>query len=143
MGVSNPEEGIWRETLRAHSYDVDFRKRATGQAICSWFLEAAWNHAEQLGFGYRELAARGLLWVLSRLVIEIECFPEWGELIQLSTWPRGTNGAWALRGWLMARLAGLEFTEKVISPDDPAMKAEILLLSPSMRVPALPVRTTP
>ncbi|RZI66856.1 MAG: glutathione S-transferase [Variovorax sp.] len=46
-------------------------------------------------------------------------------------------GAWALRGWLMAKLAGLEFTEKVISPDDPAMKAEILLLSPSMRVPAL------
>ena len=46
-------------------------------------------------------------------------------------------GAWALRGWLMARLAGLEFTEKVISPDDPAMRAEILLLSPSMRVPAL------
>ncbi|GAB3765336.1 glutathione S-transferase family protein [Ramlibacter monticola] len=46
-------------------------------------------------------------------------------------------GAWALRGWLMARLAGLEFTEKVIPPDDPAMKAEILLLAPSMRVPAL------
>lgn len=46
-------------------------------------------------------------------------------------------GAWALRGWLMARLAKLEFTEKVISPDDPAMKAEMLLLSSSMRVPAL------
>jgi len=46
-------------------------------------------------------------------------------------------GAWALRGWLMARLAGLDFAEKVISPDDPAMKAEILLLAPSMRVPAL------
>jgi len=46
-------------------------------------------------------------------------------------------GAWALRGWLMARLAGLPFTEKVISPDDPAMKAEMLLLSSSMRVPAL------
>jgi glutathione S-transferase len=46
-------------------------------------------------------------------------------------------GAWALRGWLMARLAKLEFTEKVISPDDPAMKAEMLLLSASMRGPAL------
>ncbi|WP_439588402.1 glutathione S-transferase [Hydrogenophaga sp.] len=46
-------------------------------------------------------------------------------------------GAWALRGWLMARLAKLDFTEKVISPDDPAMKAEMLLLSASMRVPAL------
>ena len=46
-------------------------------------------------------------------------------------------GAWALRGWLMAKLAGLEFTEKVIPPDDPAMKAEMLLLAPSMLVPAL------
>lgn len=46
-------------------------------------------------------------------------------------------GAWALRGWLMAKLAGLDFTEKVISPDDPAMKAEILLLSSSILVPAL------
>lgn len=46
-------------------------------------------------------------------------------------------GAWALRGWLMARLAGLEFHEAVVSPDDPAMKAEMLLLSSSMRVPSL------
>lgn len=46
-------------------------------------------------------------------------------------------GAWALRGWLCARLAGLEFTENVISPDDPAMKAEMLLLSSSMLVPSL------
>ena len=49
-------------------------------------------------------------------------------------------GAWALRGWLMAKLAGLTFTEKVISPDDPAMKAEMLLLSSSVRVPALHYR---
>lgn len=46
-------------------------------------------------------------------------------------------GAWALRGWLMAKLAGLEFTEKVISPNDPAMRAEMLLLAPSMLVPSL------
>lgn len=46
-------------------------------------------------------------------------------------------GAWSLRGWLLARLAGLTFTEHVISPDDPAMKAEMLLLSSSMLVPSL------
>ena len=46
-------------------------------------------------------------------------------------------GAWSLRGWLLARLAGLAFTEEIISPDDPAMKAEMLLLSSSMLVPAL------
>lgn len=46
-------------------------------------------------------------------------------------------GAWSLRGWLMARWAGLAFEEHVIHPDDPSMKAEILLLAPSMRVPSL------
>lgn len=46
-------------------------------------------------------------------------------------------GAWALRGWLMARLAGLDFIEKVIPADDPSMKAEMLLLSSSMLVPSL------
>jgi glutathione S-transferase len=46
-------------------------------------------------------------------------------------------GAWSLRGWLMCRLAGLDFSEKVIPPDDPAMKAEMLLLSASMLVPSL------
>jgi glutathione S-transferase len=37
----------------------------------------------------------------------------------------------------MCKLAGLDFSEKVISPDDPAMKAEMLLLSSSMLVPSL------
>lgn len=46
-------------------------------------------------------------------------------------------GAWALRGWLMARLSGLPFTEHIVPPDDPQMRAEILLLSPSMLVPSL------
>ena len=46
-------------------------------------------------------------------------------------------GAWALRGWLMCKLAKLEFNEHVIPPDDPEMKAEMLLLSASMRVPML------
>ncbi|GLS16211.1 MULTISPECIES: glutathione S-transferase [Hydrogenophaga] len=46
-------------------------------------------------------------------------------------------GAWALRGWLMAKLVKLDFTEHVIPPDDPDMKAEMLLLSSSMRVPAI------
>ena len=26
--------------------------------------------------------------------------------------------SWSLRGWLMARFAGLDFTEEMVSPDD-------------------------
>jgi glutathione S-transferase len=45
--------------------------------------------------------------------------------------------SWSLRGWLMARLAGLAFDEVMVSPDDPDAKKEILLLSPSILVPCL------
>ena len=46
-------------------------------------------------------------------------------------------GAWALRGWLLAKFSGLNFAENIVSPDDPDMRAEMLLLSPSMLVPSL------
>jgi len=45
--------------------------------------------------------------------------------------------SWSLRGWLLARFAGLAFDEHIISPDDPSTRAEILLLSSSIRVPRL------
>lgn len=45
--------------------------------------------------------------------------------------------SWSLRGWLMCKLAGLDFDEVMLSPDDPGAKAEMLLLAPSMLVPCL------
>jgi glutathione S-transferase len=45
--------------------------------------------------------------------------------------------SWCLRGWLMCRMAGLDFVEKVVPPDDPGARAELLLLSPSFLVPSL------
>ena len=45
--------------------------------------------------------------------------------------------SWSLRGWLLARFAGLEFKEVIVSPDDADARKEILLLSPSILVPCL------
>ncbi len=45
--------------------------------------------------------------------------------------------SWSLRGWLLTKMSGLSFEEQVISPDDPAMRAELLLLSSSTLVPCL------
>jgi len=45
--------------------------------------------------------------------------------------------SWSLRGWLLARFSGIDFTEVVVSPDDPAARAELLLLSSSILVPSL------
>jgi len=45
--------------------------------------------------------------------------------------------SWSLRGWLLARFAGLPFREVVIPADDPDARMELLLLAPSIRVPCL------
>jgi glutathione S-transferase len=46
-------------------------------------------------------------------------------------------GSWSLRGWLLCKLAGLDFEEEQAASDDPSTRAELLLLSPSFLVPRL------
>jgi len=45
--------------------------------------------------------------------------------------------SWSLRGWLLCRMAGIDFEERVMPTDDPSTRAELLLLSPSFLVPKL------
>ena len=45
--------------------------------------------------------------------------------------------SWSLRGWLLCRMAGLDFEEIPVDPDDPEQRQELLLLSPTVRVPRL------
>ena len=45
--------------------------------------------------------------------------------------------SWSLRGWLLCRMAGLEFVTEPVDLDDPEARQELLLLSPSVRVPRL------
>jgi len=45
--------------------------------------------------------------------------------------------SWSMRGWLLARFAGLDFDEVMVAADDVDAKAEMLLLAPSILVPCL------
>ena len=45
--------------------------------------------------------------------------------------------SWSLRGWLMMRMADVEFEEIAVDLGDASARAEILLLSPSILVPCL------
>src|SRR3974390_1298845 len=46
-------------------------------------------------------------------------------------------GSWSLRGWLLCKMANLDFAEQHVGSDDPSTRAELLLLSPSFLVPCL------
>lgn len=45
--------------------------------------------------------------------------------------------SWSLRGYLLARMSGLTFEEKVVDPEDPVNRAELLMQASSIRAPKL------
>lgn len=45
--------------------------------------------------------------------------------------------SWSLRGWLLTKFSGLDFDEILVPPAEPARRAELLLLAPSILVPCL------
>jgi glutathione S-transferase len=45
--------------------------------------------------------------------------------------------SWSLRGWLLCRMAGLDFDEEPVAVDDAEARQELLLLTPSVLVPRL------
>lgn len=109
MEHSSTEAPVWTERFRIRSYDVDGTQRAIVPRLCAYFLEAAWNHAEALGFGFAHLQKQSKYWVLSRLRCEMEMAPRWGQEVTLRTWPRGFEGAFAFRDFELLNEKGARF----------------------------------
>src|SRR5262245_51652842 len=63
--------------------------------------------------------------------------PNGGPVMATLTIASKNYGSWSLRGWLLCKMAGLEFEERQAPSDDPSTRAELLLLSPSFLVPCL------
>jgi glutathione S-transferase len=60
-----------------------------------------------------------------------------GKSVATLTLSSKNYSSWSLRGWLLVRMAGIEFKELMVSPDDADVRKELLLLAPSIRVPCL------
>jgi glutathione S-transferase len=45
--------------------------------------------------------------------------------------------SWSLRGYLLARLSGIDFVEEKVAQDDPRMKEELLMRTSSILIPCL------
>ena len=97
MTDSSRTASIWKEQFKVHSYQADFRKAATLESLCQRFQEAAWNHAEELGLGYQRLQTENRIWVLSRMLIQINREPSWGEELTIQTWPLPVESVFATR----------------------------------------------
>ncbi len=95
-------KSIHIENFKVHSYEVNSKQEATLETLSRYFQEAAWNHAEALGVGYKRLVQDHKLWVLSRLAVRVDRYPRWGETIQVVTWPRAAKSVFAMRDFEFA-----------------------------------------
>lgn len=97
---------VYQQAFTIRSYDVDFQRRLRPDVLCSYLQEVASEHALQLGVGYQQLEAQRMLWVLSRLLLQVERLPHWHEEITIETWAKGTDRLFALRDFRVRNAAG-------------------------------------
>ena len=71
--------------------DADFKGNMRIGALINYFIQAAWQHAEELGWGLDAFEKLGYSWVLSQLKIKINSVPKWPGEITVETWPKGLN----------------------------------------------------
>lgn len=67
-------------------YQVDFQQKITLMGLGFYLLESAGIHADQRGFGLRDLLKMGKAWFLTRLAIRMERYPLQYEKIWIETW---------------------------------------------------------
>jgi len=89
--MSSSIQPQWHTEHTICSYDVDPQRATRLPALCRFMQDAAYHHAEHLGLGYSRLVNEGRAWVLARQRIEMHQRPNWGETIQIRTWPSGRD----------------------------------------------------
>lgn len=84
----------------------------TMSALANILQEAAGNHAVAMwgrssaGFATDpELEEAGLIFVMTRMQIQVQRYPRWGDLVQVETWFQAAGKLGAQREWLVRDLA--------------------------------------
>ena len=97
------KEGVWIEEFPIRSFDSDLNGKCKLTSLLQFFQEVAWHHAEYCGFGYSNLIKNNRFWVLAGLTIEVIEYPDWDDMIEVHTWPKGMVRLFALRDFSMKK----------------------------------------
>lgn len=68
------------------AFQEDVCGRLSWGVLCNLLLRTAGQHATSLGYGYRQMIERHHVWVLARLVVEMDEMPLWEERYSIDTW---------------------------------------------------------
>lgn len=107
------------EIFKVRAYEVGSDNSLTIQTLCNYLQEAAGVHAERLGAAFLYLQGLGITWVLCKMILEVNEYPQAGSLIRVQTWPASTERIQCRRDFLWCnedgRLLGRAATYWVIA----------------------------
>lgn len=79
------------------SYDSDQNGQLTLPALFHFLQECAWENARANNFGYEFLEKNNAYWVLSRVLVQMDEYPQWRDEIEIKTWAKGVDRFFAIR----------------------------------------------
>ncbi|KAF8021251.1 hypothetical protein BT93_G1622 [Corymbia citriodora subsp. variegata] len=111
------EGGVgYRQTVVIRSYEVGPDKTTTIESILNLFQETALNHVWMSGllsngFGATHgMMRNNLIWVVSRMHVQVDHYPIWGEVIEIDTWVGASGKNGMRRDWLIrSQASGVTF----------------------------------
>ncbi|KAI6682709.1 hypothetical protein NL676_028622 [Syzygium grande] len=98
---------VYRQTFIIRSYEIGPDKTATMETLMNLLQETALNHVTSSGlagngFGAtREMSLRKLIWVVTRIHVQVQRYSSWGDVVEIDTWvdAAGKNGM--RRDWII------------------------------------------
>ncbi|KAL3654998.1 hypothetical protein CASFOL_000784 [Castilleja foliolosa] len=98
---------VFRQSFVIRSYEIGPDKTATLETLMNLLQETALNHVANSGvagdgFGAtREMSIRKLIWVVTRIQVQIDKYSSWGDVVEVDTWvdAAGKNGM--RRDWII------------------------------------------
>ncbi|XP_068331972.1 palmitoyl-acyl carrier protein thioesterase, chloroplastic-like [Pyrus communis] len=102
------EGGVgYRQGVVIRSYEVGPDKTATLESVLNLLQETALNHVWMSGllsdgFGAtHEMMRNDLIWVVSRMQVQVDQYPIWGEVLEIDTWVQASGKNGMKRDWLI------------------------------------------
>ncbi len=79
---------VYKKNFNVDYGDADFYRKLKLSSLFNYFQDVASHHAQNLGLGVEELLAEhGVTWVLVKIIVKMDRFPNLNEEILVETWP--------------------------------------------------------
>lgn len=98
---------VFRQAFVIRSYEIGPDQTATMETLMNLLQETALNHVANSGvagsgFGAtREMSLRKLIWVVTRIHVQIDKYSSWGDVVEIETWVNAAGKNGMRRDWII------------------------------------------